>query len=107
MLLRLVYVSTLADGVDRAEVDRIVAHSHGANGRREVTGMLALDEDRVCQILEGPEAEVDALFDLIRRDARHEGVVMLDRRPVEERRFGKWGMARRRMVDVVTLAFTS
>jgi hypothetical protein len=107
MLLRLVYVSTLADGVGRPEVDRIVEHSQAANGGRDVTGMLALDENRVCQILEGPEEAVDALYERIRHDPRHEGVVTLDRRPIAVRHFGRWGMTRRRMVDVVTLAFTT
>lgn len=106
MPLRLVYISTLSAGVGRNEVDRIVAHSAEANDRRGITGLLALDEDRVCQVLEGPGQEIEKLFETIRGDRRHRDVVMLDCREVDTPHFGRWGMARRRMVDIVTLALT-
>jgi hypothetical protein len=106
MLIRLVYVSVLSPGLTHDDVDALVAHSHRSNVRRGITGLMALDDGRVCQILEGPGVEVLQLFAKIRTDKRHRDVIDLATTFIDRRHFGEWGMARRRMVDVVTLAFT-
>lgn len=105
-LTRLVYVSMLSGGVTSADVDAIVAQSRRANEARGITGMLAVDDGRICQILEGPSEAVGGLFETIQRDARHFDIIDLVSTPIDARHFGEWGMARRRMVDVVALAFT-
>ena len=106
MLVRLVYVSTLSPGLTSDDVDALVAHSRAANVRRDITGLMAVDDGRVCHILEGPAVEVVELFAKIRTDKRHRDVVDLATTFIDRRHFGQWGMARRRMIDVVTLAFT-
>lgn len=106
MFLRLVYVSNLSDDVSHESLDGIVEQSSKRNERNGVTGMLALDGRRVLQILEGPPEAVQSLYERIRQDTRHQQVVEIDRRMVDARHFGSWGMERRSMVDVVMLAMT-
>ncbi|WP_416355366.1 BLUF domain-containing protein [Aureimonas phyllosphaerae] len=106
MFLRLVYVSNLSDDVSHESLDDIVEQSSKRNERNGVTGMLALDGRRVLQILEGPPEAVQSLYERIRQDTRHQQVVEIDRRMVDARHFGSWGMERRSMVDVVMLAMT-
>lgn len=106
MFLRLVYVSNLSDDVSHENLDAIVDQSRVRNERTGVTGMLAVDDRRVLQILEGPPEAVQRLYEHIRNDTRHHEVVEIDRRTVDTRHFGSWGMVRRSMVDVVMLAMT-
>ncbi len=106
MFLRLAYVSNLSDDVSQENLDAIVAFSRLRNEEDGITGMLAVDGRRVLQILEGPGEAVGRLYDRIRADGRHHEVVEIDRRMVEHRHFGDWGMVRRSMVDVVVLAMT-
>ncbi|GGD98508.1 hypothetical protein GCM10011390_16620 [Aureimonas endophytica] len=106
MTLRIAYVSELAESVSRTDLDGIVRHSAEANEARGVTGVLGVEGARVCQILEGPEEEVTRLFERIRADARHHHVVEIDRRAVAAPHFGRWGMVRRSMVDMLMLALT-
>lgn len=103
MLIRLAYASTLALHCDRRCINEIVDWSAPANMRRGITGILAVDGDSVLQIIEGPETDVMALFDHIRKDDRHFGVVELDRETIDAPHFGSWGMALRPMSDALML----
>jgi hypothetical protein len=49
---------------------------------------------------------VERLFASIQRDERHYGVVELDVSAIDKPGFEDWGMVRRPMVDIVTLAFS-
>lgn len=104
-MIRLTYASTLAAETGAHDVEAIVDHSARRNGERDITGILAIEDRKICQILEGPAERVLPLYDLIRADPRHSGVVELDRRAIETRSFPDWGMTRRPMFDVVMLAF--
>ncbi|WP_371924269.1 BLUF domain-containing protein [Aliihoeflea sp. 40Bstr573] len=68
-------------------------------------GMLALEDRRICQILEGPAHAVDFLYVSIKQDERHFRVTELARHRIFHTSFERWGMVRRPMIDMVTLAF--
>ncbi|KQT69036.1 MULTISPECIES: BLUF domain-containing protein [unclassified Aureimonas] len=104
MLIRLTYASLLAPHCDQACIDEIVAKSAPANQARGITGILAVDGDHVLQILEGPETVVLGLFEHIRRDDRHQGVVEIDRTSIEATHFEAWGMVKRSMADAVMMS---
>jgi hypothetical protein len=101
MLIRLAYTSTFRPHVTDADVDEITSKAAAFNKQHSITGILAVEGERVCQILEGPKEAVERLFASIQRDERHYGVVELDKPGFED-----WGMVRRPMVDIVTLAFS-
>ena len=77
------------------------------NKTHEITGILAIDGERVCQILEGPAEAVDALYASIERDVRHYGVTLIVHQPLEKSAFEAWGMVRRDMVDIAIYALTN
>lgn len=105
-LIRLTYVSTLRPHVTDVDIDGLVAKAADFNKAHDITGVLAIEGDRVCQILEGPESAVDALFSSIRKDERHLAVVQIEHRRIVKTAFETWGMARRNMVDMVMFALT-
>lgn len=104
-MIRLVYASTLVPLTTGSDIDEIVAHSAVRNADRGITGMLAMEGDRICQILEGPDEAVLDLFARIAHDNRHQGVAEIERRSIERRAFADWTMVRRPMIDVVMMAF--
>ncbi len=104
MLVRHVYVSQIAPGCGRAEIDTIIAHSGPANARRNVTGVIAFDGHEIIQILEGEEDDIDALVATISRDVRHTGMVELDHGPIRALSFSDWSMMRRPISEVYLLS---
>lgn len=105
MLMRLAYSSQLVPEVTPRKLDALIASAATRNKTLKITGILAVEENRICQILEGPVDEVALLYERIKLDLRHVGVVELDRRQIVSRRFQNWGMARGRMIEIVELAF--
>ena len=97
-LVRLTYASTSASAqrgggtaVD-PEIGRILQACKTNNPKREIGGVLHYGHGYFLQVLEGPEEEVDALYQKISSDSRHQDVRTLDERQVEERRFPDWSM---------------
>ena len=105
-LHRLIYRST-ATGTTASllNVATILAESQRNNDRDGLTGALAAHDDRYLQIIEGGPSSLDSLLRRLERDNRHKGIEVIDRRPVERRRFEGWAMAHARFgpADVPTL----
>lgn len=95
---QLLYISTGRAGV-AADVPAILGVSLRNNRRVGVTGLLWTDTHRFLQVLEGDDAAVQGVFDRIRADPRHRGIVVLHDRVIEAREFGAWAMAQRGPLD--------
>jgi Sensors of blue-light using FAD len=91
---RLIYRShsLLAEG-DEAGLADILKTARTRNADMNVTGALMLYDDWFAQVLEGPQAVVDALYARIKSDARHDAVRLNEAGAVPKRLFGKWAMA--------------
>ena len=93
---RLIYRShsLLPDsGKDQAALAAILKQSRSGNADKGITGALMLYDDWFAQVLEGPQAAVEALYARIKADARHDGVRLNEAGPTPKRLFGKWAMA--------------
>ena len=75
---RVRYISSFARPLSEKDIDEIVACSQKNNPARNITGMLVATGDLFYQLLEGPEKEIDALYDRIAKDPRHNRVLILD-----------------------------
>ncbi|MGL6289620.1 MAG: BLUF domain-containing protein [Silanimonas sp.] len=91
-LRRLIYRSHAAAGFGLAELLAMMTKARENNAVRRVTGLLVHQHGLFLQALEGPAVEVEDLWQVIRRDSRHEGVVLLGERDVPSRWFGDWSM---------------
>jgi hypothetical protein len=97
-LIRLVYASrstfvpgAASQGLDPS-VARILAKSRKNNALQGIVGGLLFGDGCFLQCLEGPDRVVDALYEKIRVDPRHQDVTVLSRHPVERTSFGTWSM---------------
>jgi hypothetical protein len=93
MLETFVYCSRAAEGMDAAEVSRLVEFSQTRNVARQITGVLVFGSGVFFQWVEGPPAEVRALIENLHGDSRHHDIVTLDRNvELRERLYPHWEM---------------
>ncbi len=105
MLLRLAYVSQLDSDMTDERIARMIEAAALANASHGVTGVIALEGLRVCQVIEGDSKHIDRLFSNIKADTRHAAIIELDRTEVAARRYPGWSMVRLPMVDMVLHAY--
>ena len=74
---RLRYISRFAHPMQKAEIDELVRKAQEHNEREDITGILVATGDLFFQIIEGPDAKIDALFERIAADPRHSEVMVL------------------------------
>jgi hypothetical protein len=76
-----------------AELGRILVAARRNNRQLGISGALLFTEVYFAQILEGPLAAVETLFERIQCDLRHSDVTVLSFQPIASRRFAGWSMA--------------
>lgn len=79
-------------GFDAAMLSGILLDARRCNMRDGITGLLICRADLYLQLLEGPEAAVDAAYRRIAADDRHMGLRLLTRSTVADRLFPAWAM---------------
>lgn len=79
-------------GFDRAMLASILVAARRNNPRDGITGALLCRQDLYLQLIEGPDAAIDALYERITRDNRHDNIVLLLSETVDRPLFGEWAM---------------
>jgi len=94
MLVRLMYASRASGAIDQEVLAAILRKSKAHNPTVGVTGALILcpASGVFLQVLEGGRAAVNALYNRIAADKRHQDVVLLSYEEIDERRFAVWSM---------------
>ena len=82
------------------EVREILRVSRINNTRLNITGMLAYKDGNFLQVLEGPESVLPSVVEMIERDNRHRGMIVLAKKSIKERLFPNWSMAFRDIKDL-------
>ena len=92
-LLQLTYASR-PFGFDGPTLSGILLDARRCNDRDGITGALICRDDLYLQLLEGPQAAVEAAYQRIARDDRHLEVRQLSRRNIADdgRMFARWAM---------------
>lgn len=74
------------------EIPKILRSCRNNNPKLQIGGVLHYGNGYFFQVLEGPEAAVDHLYQTIYNDLRHTRVETLERKTVQSRRFPDWSM---------------
>ncbi len=90
-MLGLIYVSTPTQHFTKTDVAQLLSDARENNLRHDITGYLHFDGDQFLQYVEGQNEHVEALFDRICADDRHEIIFYL-KDPLTRRRFSGWRM---------------
>lgn len=91
-LIHLVYCSAAQHPVSRSELAELLAQARRHNAACGITGILLYSQGTFFQVLEGPPADVDRLYQHICRDPRHSRQIRIIREPIAGRAFGDWTM---------------
>ncbi len=92
MLVRLLYASRAAQGLDAEALDNLLKQSKSNNQRDGVTGLLCFSGNLFMQVLEGGRGAVNRIYNRIAADPRHSDVELLCYEEIAERRFAGWSM---------------
>jgi hypothetical protein len=94
MLVRLLYASRAASGVDADALAAILKRSREHNPQVGVTGVLCFcaNSHVFMQVLEGGRSQVSKLYNEIAHDPRHNEVALLSYEEIGERTFASWSM---------------
>ena len=94
MLVRLLYASRAASGVDADALAAILKRSREHNPKVGVTGVLCFcaNSHVFMQVLEGGRGQVSKLYNEIAHDRRHNDVALLSYEEIGERSFASWSM---------------
>ena len=76
-----------------AEIAGILDIAREKNRRAGITGALLFSGGCFAQVLEGPRAALEELFETIQCDPRHSEIVILHLHPIDARSFADWSMA--------------
>lgn len=95
-MLSLTYVSMPVNAVaNRANVlDDLRAVSAASNSALDITGILLATPLYFAASLEGPDRNIGTVLGRIRADERHDGLRVIRRSAVEQRRYPAWRMIR-------------
>ncbi len=91
-MIHLIYVSSATMPLSEDELIGLLDQSRKRNRDLNVTGMLLYADGNFIQVLEGEEADVDAIFLSILNDRRNRGIIVIEKESIERRDFPDWSM---------------
>ena len=94
-LKQLIYCSDARKAMDPVALRSILERARIRNAELGITGMLLYSNGRFIQVLEGESGPIDALYDKIALDPRHDHVRTVMSLSVKARDFPQWSMAYR------------
>jgi hypothetical protein len=89
----ILYLSWAVVPFTNAQLQELLTLARRRNTELGITGILYYGNERFMQLLEGEEAEIRALYELIKRDPRHQHIITYVDKPVTQRVFAQWTMA--------------
>lgn len=92
-LVHLIYSSASTDkDLSEVELTTILNQSRENNEKKDISGILLYEDGSFFQVLEGERHLVDALYEKICKDKRHQNVTKIIEEEIEEKSFGDWSM---------------
>lgn len=100
MFYHIIYFSKATHIMQEEDLLLLLKQSREWNTEHKLTGMLvymrgtslSTDTGRFMQVLEGSQAEVEFIFNLIKEDKRHSRVTLIKHEPLNKRNFPNWQM---------------
>lgn len=92
-MIRLSYISQASWQLSDEELNSLLETCRANNRACDVTGVLYYGNDMFLQVLEGPQGAVEQIFRRIRKDRRHHDIHLIEKIPIDRRRFGDFNMA--------------
>ena len=96
MLTQLVYTSRprfdVSNAAGQGILEQIAQTARRYNGEHDISGVLLAGPGWLAQVLEGEPEALTPLITRILADSRHDCVVIIEMRRIDQRRFGRWAL---------------
>lgn len=86
------YTSLARLDLETTDLEDIHRTARELNALDGITGLLVFNGTHFLQIIEGADKAIADLVDRLRKDPRHTGFEIRDRRKIQERSFPDWSM---------------
>jgi len=91
-MYRIIYLSSSVKYLNGEEIESLLVQSRKKNLENDITGVLMYIDGDFLQIIEGPNTAMKDLFESIKKDPRHKGIITILNTEITERQFPKWSM---------------
>ncbi len=91
-MYRIIYLSSAVKEFSEEEISLLLIHSRKHNAEHHITGVLLYIEGDFLQVIEGEKIIIKQLFEKIKVDPRHKGVICVFDGAIKERNFKDWSM---------------
>ncbi len=91
-MFHIIYVSNAVEPMSNDALKELLHVSRVNNERNQITGMLLYKNGHFMQVIEGDEARVTELMNIIKKDIRHKNVDILRSEYTQSRDFPNWTM---------------
>ncbi|MDZ4763124.1 MAG: BLUF domain-containing protein [Chloroflexota bacterium] len=98
-LISLIYLSFATQTWSDTDLKMLLQSCRTNNTAKKITGMLLYRDKFFMQVLEGDAADVEPLFEQIKRDQRHMGVLVVHKKAISARSFVDWSMGFNKIGD--------
>lgn len=99
-MITLIYTSIATNPMSDDELVQLLEKARVNNHTLSITGMLLYQGNKFMQVLEGPDKEVEVLYEKIKKDPRHHDVLTILKRPLSRREFPTWKMGFKKLDQV-------
>lgn len=93
------YISNQAQIFTSQDIEDLLFQIREKNKRLAITGILLLIQGKFVQYIEGQSSEIDKVYKKIKKDTRHNELVLLDSGDIDKRQFKDWSMAYKKVRD--------
>ncbi|MCF4097845.1 BLUF domain-containing protein [Maritalea mediterranea] len=91
--IQLIYVSAATRPLEPAQLRDLLAVARKNNYSVKVTGVLAYHDQCFLQVWEGARVAVEAIYNRVSTDPRHQQVTTLLRQEIDRKEFEEWSLA--------------
>ena len=104
-MYELIYCSIANPNLEEKDIFNILQKARDFNSKKGVTGCLLFHDNEFIQILQGDKKNLQNLIEEIKKDVRHNSVMVLAENKIANRVFDKWSMAYHKVEnnDVINL----
>jgi len=93
------YMSSQSQVLKKQDIEELLFQIREKNKRLAITGILLLIQGKFVQYIEGKSTEIDKVYDSIKKDSRHNELILLDSGELQTRQFKDWSMAYKKVGD--------
>jgi len=91
-MYELIYMSSAINKFSEEEISLLLVKARHFNIENHITGVLLYIDGDFLQVLEGKKKDIEQLFEKIKRDKRHKGIIVVYEGSKTQRQFSNWSM---------------